>query len=601
MRVFFRCVAEAVLENGLKGLAEMVPGGKFAYDVAESVWKKWKEKRQEQQLHDDVVKMAAAKLDESRAAAERVAREVFAGVPVGVSTAPPTPEEIIDLELYLTAIPDAVRQSLKRPDDPTGTTVPAEFALRSAEDVLKLLPPRPPRFRPGAELPGKPGWVLERLLGVGGFGEVWYAKHTLMGSLAGAVKFCFGQSARDLIHEGDLIDRVMRAGTHPNIVPLKDAHLDGTAPWLMFEYVGGGNLTDWIHQLAGRPPEKKLAQVMAALRQLCEAVAYFHSLPMPIVHRDLKPSNILLDRTTKKLRITDFGIGSVTARETNRQESRGGGTRGGKLLSYLRGSHTPLYSSPQQRSGVDPDPRDDVHALGVIAYQMLTGKLDSAPGPRASSTLNKAGVQSDLAELILNCVSEEVNDRPANGKDLYLYLSAKSNTGDQPTPTLVEPPEAKISHHAKPVELTETRSPTPLPMLETGEEVRLSADYDEYQRARLRTGTARSYLETQAPTRFAAWLVAAQAGNSIGMLLVGEAYDFGLGTQHNNAEAVRWYRDAADRGNTCAMFNLGHAFQFGWGVQKSREEAIRWYRQAAELGDQQAKAALRQFGILESR
>ncbi len=423
MREFFRCVAEAVVEHGVKGFAEMVPGGNYIYAVSESAVKKYREKRRGQQQHDDFMKLANAKLDEARVEAVLVVKEAFAMVPVGADSLPPTPEEIIDLELYLTAIPEAVRQSLKRADDPTGTTVPAGFAMESAEDVVKVLPPRPPRFRPGMGVPNKAGWVLDRLLGMGGFGEVWFAKHERMTSLSGAIKFCFGQTGRDLIHEADLIDRVMEAGTHPNIVPLKDAHLEGDTPWLLFEYVAGGNLTDWIHTLAGMPNEQRLPQVMSAIRELADAVAYFHTLSKPIVHRDLKPSNILLDPVSKKLRITDFGIGSVMAKETNRQESRGQSSRGGRLLSYLRGSHTPIYSSPQQRIGKDADPRDDVHALGVIAYQMLTGKLDGGPGPRAGQTLKKLGVPEATIELILNCASEEVEDRPATAAVLAKLLA----------------------------------------------------------------------------------------------------------------------------------------------------------------------------------
>lgn len=417
MRAFLRCVAEAVVEVGLKGLADMVPGGSYVYSVAEKTLDKWRKRGKEKQDREEFLALANAKLDQVRAEAVQVVREVCAAVPAGVT---PAPDEAIDLELYLESIPAAVRQSLKRAEDPAGTTVPATFALNSADDVVKLLPARGLRFHPGDAVAGKPGWILERLLGTGGFGEVWLGRHTRMSSLCGAIKFCFGQTGRDLIHEAALIDRVMAAGRHPNIVPLLDAHLEGDTPWLMFEYVPGGDLTDWIHTLAGQPPEKRLPKVTAAIRQLADGVAFFHGLPQPIVHRDLKPSNILLDRINKKLRITDFGIGSVTAREINRADGRGQSTRGGRLLSCLRGSHTPLYSSPEQRRGDDPDPRDDVHALGVIAYQMLTGRLDSGPGTGAKRVLERCGASSDLVELVLNCASEELEDRPASATAIRL-------------------------------------------------------------------------------------------------------------------------------------------------------------------------------------
>jgi formylglycine-generating enzyme required for sulfatase activity len=467
MYEFFRCVAEALAENGVKGLAKMVPGGGYIYDVGEKALKKYKERRDKQKQHDDFLKLAGAKIDEARDVAVKVVQEVFAKVPVGApAEGPASPEELEAVGLYLTAIPEALRQSLKRADDITGTTLPVGFDLRDADDVVKVLPPRPPRFRSGAPLPGKPGWVLDRLLGMGGFGEVWFAKHPRMAALGGAVKFCFGQTGRDLVHEAELIDRVMQAGPHPNIVPLRDVCLEGEAPWLMFEYVAGGCLTDWIHQLAGTANDKRLAQAVAAIKQLASAVGFFHALPRPVVHRDLKPSNVLLDKATKKLRITDFGIGAVTARETNRQESRGHSTRGGRLLSYLRGSHTPLYSSPQQRTGADPDPRDDVHALGVIAYQMLTGKLDAAPGPGGTRALKRAGCPDDLAELVLRCASEELEDRPTDANELSAELAKLGSATDAPAEAPVKPAPPPLP--ATPV------APKPAPVRKPGERIELA-------------------------------------------------------------------------------------------------------------------------------
>src|SRR5262245_42238745 len=232
MLAFFRCVVEAVVEKGIRGLAAMVPGGLYACEVGAAAWGKYRARKKDAEVRAEIQELAQATFENARkAAAEAVNETVPDGTPV---------EDRINLELYLSQVPAAVQQSLKRPEDPTGTTVPPAFSLDKPEDMVKLLPPCPPRFKPGDQLPGRPGWVLERPLGVGGFGEVWLARQPRLASLVRAVKFCHGQQARDLVHEGAVIDRVMAAGPHPNIVPLVDVHLEGETPWLMYEFVAGG-------------------------------------------------------------------------------------------------------------------------------------------------------------------------------------------------------------------------------------------------------------------------------------------------------------------------------------------------------------------------
>jgi len=445
---FLKCVAEAAVENGLQGLLALVPGGPYAYAVGGAALKKYRERKKDAEQRAEIQQLAEATFEQARVEAVEAVRQVLSEKHLT-----PPPEEVISLELWLASVPEATRMSLKRKDDPSGRSLPDGFVLRDADDVVKLLPPRPPKFTPGAALPGKSGWVLDRLLGVGGFGEVWFARNAKLASLSGAVKFCHGEQGRDLQHEAGVIDRLMATGRHPNIVPLTDVNLEGDTPWLMYEYVAGGTLADWVHTLQGMQPDQRQTEILAALKQLVDAVSFFHKLDPPIVHRDLKPANILLNKASKKLQITDFGIGAVAAKAMLVAESRGQSTHGGRLLTYMRGSHTPLYARPQQKVGADPDPRDDVHALGVIAYQLFIGNLATGPGRDMDDDLRDNGAGEGLIELLGKCVAQRAERRPKDAGELGVRLESlgrmsevtETSGGRQPavvvkSPEVVRPP-----------------------------------------------------------------------------------------------------------------------------------------------------------------
>ncbi|MBY0458335.1 MAG: protein kinase, partial [Gemmataceae bacterium] len=376
--------------------------------------------KKEAALREEIAKVAAASAEEAKKVAEQVARQVLAEGPG---------EDRLTLELYLAQLPGAVRQSLKRADDPTGRTVPPDFAVGEPEDLAKMLPMRVPHFRPGA----------------GGFGEVWLARHVFLPTPR-AVKFCTDPKVRSKLtsHEGRVIARVMEQGAHPNVVQLLDAMLDGETPWLMYEFVGGGCLTDLIYRWQSLSDSDRETAAVQALAQLAAAVGGFHRLTPPIVHRDLKPANILLHAEGRKvegrnvengsdlptfrpddlrLRITDFGIGGVAV-DYLRTNPAGVSVMAGWLETSLRGSYTPLYASPQQSRGAKPDPRDDVHALGVMGYQMLTGKLTEAPGPRFTRELQRRNVSETLIDLIGDCVDPELTGRPKDAAELAERLHA---------------------------------------------------------------------------------------------------------------------------------------------------------------------------------
>lgn len=464
MIVLMQCVAEAVASKGFRGLMEIVPGGGFLYDVANDALRRLRDRKRIDELKDEVLQAANASFDEARIAAEKVAREVAATAPS---------EERMALEMYLTQLPGAVRQSLKRTDDPSGRSVPANFALNEPADLLRRLPAKVPHFRPHDALPGKPGWQLVELLGTGGFGEVWLARNPALSALKGAVKFGLDPQARErlLRHEGTLVNRVMEQGKHPNVVSLLDVHLEGDAPWLMYEYVPGGDLTGLILTWQSLSIDERVDRTVAALKTLASAVGHFHQLRPPLVHRDLKPANILCTGVgsresgvgragssptpdsrfpTPELKVADFGIGGVAAAASLAQERSRGST--GALMSQLWGSYTPLYASPQQQAGNAPDPRDDVHALGVIGFQMLTGKLDATLGADYAKTLRRLNVPEALIELLGDCAAHDPDNRPKDAAELAERLASLHRAAPIEATVVADlaPPAPKPSERPRP-------------------------------------------------------------------------------------------------------------------------------------------------------
>jgi eukaryotic-like serine/threonine-protein kinase len=318
---------------------------------------------------------------------------------------------------YLNMVPATIQRSLRRPDDPSGRTVPPNLTIRSASDLQRFIPDRMPRFKPGDRpLPGS-DLVLDQFLGMGGFGEVWKATHQDR-PLAPpvALKFCTDPTAaRSLRKEVELLDRVATKGRHPNIVELKYAHLENEPPCLEYEYVNGGDLTGLVGELhaADKATPEAVARIVG---RLAEIVGYAHTLEPPIVHRDLKPANVLVEHTgdgETRFKIADFGIGGVAA---SREGELAPDTVRSSLSTTAGPSYTPLYASPQQRKGRPASARDDVYALSVIWYQLATGDLTSE-APRGAGwkvRLIGRGMPPQMIALLEQCVEDRDEDRPEN-------------------------------------------------------------------------------------------------------------------------------------------------------------------------------------------
>jgi serine/threonine protein kinase len=412
LKIMFRCIGEAVCDHGLRAVAGAVPFGAVVYDIACGALERLRRQQQHEEDRACLEAVAHAAIAEVKEEAWSVVRELCG----------PQPEPVqAQLASYLMQVPSLLRQTFRRPTDLTGLSAPLGLRLQQPEDLLVFLPARLPRFQPGDCPTGIGDWELVELLGVGGFGEVWKARHRHFAGIAPvALKFCLDPAAQDrlLRHEAAMLNRVLCQGRHPGFVALLDAFLSAEPPCLKYEYIEGGDLSGLSREWQTLSAQERWRPASRVVARLAAIVGTAHRLEPPIAHRDLKPANVLVRRSAERdwdLRVTDFGIGGVAALPALRASRSGTTSRGELQATALRGSCTPLYASPQQMRGDPPDVRDDVYALGVIWYQLLTGDLSSgAPAGLWTEDLEQAGLSKDLIRLLGACVAARPDKRPAN-------------------------------------------------------------------------------------------------------------------------------------------------------------------------------------------
>jgi WD40 repeat protein/serine/threonine protein kinase len=192
---------------------------------------------------------------------------------------------------------------------------------------------------------------LIRLLGHGGFAEVYLGEHTRLGTQA-AIKVLLGELAEEEA-EGFLREaKTIAMLAHPHIVHLLDYRLHEGTPFLVMDYAANGTLRQ-RHPKGSVVP---LETVRGYVRQMADALQYAHE--HRLIHRDIKPENMLLDRRDTVL-LSDFGIAVVTqsSRYENPQEVIG----------------TVAYMAPEQIQA-HPRPASDQYSLGVVVYEWLCGE-----------------------------------------------------------------------------------------------------------------------------------------------------------------------------------------------------------------------------------
>jgi serine/threonine protein kinase len=233
--------------------------------------------------------------------------------------------------------------------------------------ITSIPPPPPPPDLAGTIVAGK--YRVERLLGRGAMGSVWYATHISLGHSV-AIKFIHPDLARSA-QARRRFDTEAKAAAKlksRHVAQVYDHGVSETEqPYIVMEFLEGHSLESVIEKRGALPPQ----EVIAIIEQAARALETAHRAG--VVHRDLKPDNIMLatDPDAKPfgytVKLVDFGIAKVVTEEGS---STGGATHAGAVVG------TPLYMAPEGLTGSHPvGPRSDVWSLGACAYKAMVGNV----------------------------------------------------------------------------------------------------------------------------------------------------------------------------------------------------------------------------------
>ncbi|HEU4853770.1 MAG TPA: protein kinase [Nitrosospira sp.] len=254
--------------------------------------------------------------------------------------------------------------------------------------------------------------VLEEL-GRGGMAVVYKAYDPNINRPL-AIKVLLEERCGDKEYRSRFLAEAKAAGllSHPNIVTIYDIGEVNDRPYIVMELLEGESLDQYMKSA----PNRSIRDDLTIGIQLAKALGYAHS--KGIVHRDIKPSNIIRLKGSNNIKITDFGIAHVEDPELTRQ------TQMGEVLG------TPQYMSPEQALGRPVDKRSDLYSVGVLLYQLMTGKKPFDGGTIATLLLQITttepvpvdqivpGIPRPVKLIVERLLKKDPDKRFQNGKDL---------------------------------------------------------------------------------------------------------------------------------------------------------------------------------------
>ncbi|MGC4120324.1 MAG: protein kinase [Myxococcales bacterium] len=258
-------------------------------------------------------------------------------------------------------------------------------------------------------------YVVQERIGAGGMGIVYGGIHPVIGKRV-AIKVLLWETAQNPEEAARLKAeaRLVNSINHRGIVDIYDL---GTTPdgrdYVVMELLSGEPLDKVVDSRAPLP----VPEVLQMLDEICDALAAAHGAG--VIHRDLKPNNVFYvapPHGTRYLKLLDFGL----AKKTTAAQDGSAQTKVGVVMG------TPYYMSPEQARGQVVSPQTDLYSLGVMAFELLTGKLPfDAPTPFEVISLHlnesppsmlsfERSVPPALDELVLKMLSKDPGDRPAS-------------------------------------------------------------------------------------------------------------------------------------------------------------------------------------------
>ena len=298
-------------------------------------------------------------------------------------------------------------------------------------------PESQPASRPASQAPDRATlgrYRIDRQLGRGAMGAVYLGHDPKIGRQVAIKTMALSQefdgaelaeARARFFREAETAGRLQ----HRDIVTIFDAGEDQDLAYIAMEFLRGNDLQRHTREAQLLP----IPVVLRTMARVAEALAYAHS--QGVVHRDIKPANVMIDLEADSVKVTDFGIARIT------DSSR---TRTGMVLG------TPSYMSPEQMAGRRVDGRSDLYSLGVMLFQLLTGRLPHQADSMAKLMYQIANdpapdirsLRPELPEALANVVTLALEKRPevryADGKQLAADLRTIA-AAYAPVPAAVKP------------------------------------------------------------------------------------------------------------------------------------------------------------------